>query len=341
MLLTRDEFRNGVFKRDNYKCVICGKTENLDAHHILERRCWPDGGYYLSNGATVCPEHHILAEQTILSCEEIRAAAGIKEVILPEHLYAEYTYDKWSNIVLPDGRRIKGELFYDESVQKIIAPVIDQFSKYVKYPRTMHLPWSQKTSDDDRILTDTKHFEGKEVVVSVKMDGENSTLYNDFYHARSIEGNSHASQSWIRNFHAQISYNIPEGWRICGENLYAKHTIPYKNLASYFMLFSVWNEKNECLGWDETKDWAELLEVKVVPVIYEGIWDEETVKGLYKEFYGDNRMEGYVVRVRDKFSYGQFRTSVAKYVDGRFKEEVNQSGHNWRYRPFTVNKLEE
>jgi 5-methylcytosine-specific restriction endonuclease McrA len=57
MLLTRDEFRKQVFERDNYRCVICGakngdKHVKLDAHHIIERRLWADGGYYLENGAT-------------------------------------------------------------------------------------------------------------------------------------------------------------------------------------------------------------------------------------------------------------------------------------------------
>jgi len=33
-LLTRDEFREGVFKRDNYKCVVCGAPAK-DAHHII------------------------------------------------------------------------------------------------------------------------------------------------------------------------------------------------------------------------------------------------------------------------------------------------------------------
>jgi hypothetical protein len=31
-LLTRDEFREGVFKRDAHKCVICGEPAK-DAHH--------------------------------------------------------------------------------------------------------------------------------------------------------------------------------------------------------------------------------------------------------------------------------------------------------------------
>jgi 5-methylcytosine-specific restriction endonuclease McrA len=45
-LLTRDEFRVGVFARDGKTCVACGKP-GQDAHHIIERRLWPDGGYYL------------------------------------------------------------------------------------------------------------------------------------------------------------------------------------------------------------------------------------------------------------------------------------------------------
>ena len=45
MLLTRDQFREGVFKRDNHKCVIC-RAPAVDAHHIIERRLWTDGGYY-------------------------------------------------------------------------------------------------------------------------------------------------------------------------------------------------------------------------------------------------------------------------------------------------------
>jgi hypothetical protein len=60
-LLTRTEFREGCLERDSYRCVICGETENLSVHHIIERRLWSDGGYYMENGATLCEEHHIKA----------------------------------------------------------------------------------------------------------------------------------------------------------------------------------------------------------------------------------------------------------------------------------------
>jgi hypothetical protein len=172
--MTRDEFRQSVFERDNHKCVICGKDAQ-DAHHIIERRLWDDGGYHLDNGVSLCGYHHIAAEQTHLSCEDLRMAAGIENVIIPSHLYDEYEYDKWGNIMLPSGERLKGELFFDHSVQKILkqGKVLYLFSKYIKYPRTLHLPWSPGLTNDDRQLKSTEHFEGREVVVTVKMDGEN------------------------------------------------------------------------------------------------------------------------------------------------------------------------
>jgi hypothetical protein len=42
----------------------------------------------------------------------------------------------------------------------------------VKYPRTHHLPWSPGRSSDDVVMTSCEQFEGKRVIVSVKMDGE-------------------------------------------------------------------------------------------------------------------------------------------------------------------------
>lgn len=59
----REAFRNAVFTRDKYKCVFCDKTENLDAHHITDRNLMPNGGYVKENGITLCPEHHLLAEE--------------------------------------------------------------------------------------------------------------------------------------------------------------------------------------------------------------------------------------------------------------------------------------
>ena len=63
--LIRQKFRDEVFGRDGYKCVFCGKTNNLDAHHITNRNEMPNGGYVKENGITLCPVHHSIEEEDL------------------------------------------------------------------------------------------------------------------------------------------------------------------------------------------------------------------------------------------------------------------------------------
>jgi hypothetical protein len=314
-LLTRDEFRKEVFERDGYRCVFCPSADNLTAHHIMERRLWGESqGYFKDNGITVCPECHIECEKTLISVEDARKAGKITNIISPAHFYEDQIYDKWGNIILPNGMRTKGELFHDDSVQKILKDVLHLFTDYVKYPRTHHLPWSASIADDDRVIESLDNFVGKRVICSVKMDGENTTLYKDYYHARSIDSKNHPSRNWAKALHARFAHEIPEGWRICCENLYAQHSIKYNDLESYLYGFSIWNDRNECLDWDTTVEWFALLGLSHVPVIYDGIFDEDKIKSLYDPKKDWETKEGYVVRLASRFSYGEFRKSVCKFV---------------------------
>jgi hypothetical protein len=334
-LLTRDEFREGVFARDGHTCVFCDKKA-VDAHHILERRLWPDGGYYLENGASVCADHHLACERTTISVEDVRHACGITKVWVPPHLYDDHIYDKWGNPVLEDGRRGRGELFFDASVQKVLGEggCLDRFTAYVKYPRTNHLPWSPGVNDDDRVLTSLDAFVGRRVIVTEKLDGENTTLYRDHIHARSIDSRGGEDRAWVKQFWSTIAHDLPEGWRICGENLWAEHSIHYDNLKSYFYGFSIWNERNECLSWDDTLDWFSIFGIAHVPVMHDGPWDERAIRN-WEQLPWDKH-EGYVVRVADSFTYAQFKNSIAKYVR---KGHVQTSKH-WRAgRAFTPNEL--
>lgn len=337
MILTRDNFRESVFERDNHKCVVCGQP-GKDAHHIIERRLFDDGGYYIDNGATLCEKHHLEAEMTIISPQELRDIIGIKKIILPEHLYTDQEYDKWGNIMLPNGNRLKGELFFDESVQKILkqGDVLHLFSDYVKYPRTYHIPQSQPGRKDDKYLKDLSQFHGKDVVITTKMDGENSSIYNGYFHARSINSGSHPSRKWVKGLYGRINWEIPEGWRICGENLWAKHTVEYNNLEDFFLVFSIWNEKNICLEWDETKTYCDILGLKTVPEIYVGPYSDKVVNDLIPQFDGKSQ-EGFVIRLKEEFTYGDFKKSVAKYVGPKF---VLPHGH-WSQGKIECNKLKD
>ncbi len=335
VLLTRNEFRKAVFERDSHQCVVCGDPAQ-DAHHIMERRLWPDGGYYLDNGASVCGACHLEAEATTFSCAYIRNEARIENILLPPHLYGDQEYDKWANPILPNGQRLKGELFHDESVQKVIAPALSFFEDRVKYPRTYHLPWSPGGTNDDRKMADTSAFEGEDVVVTAKMDGEQTTMYRDGFHARSLDTPAHPSRDWLWGVHRRIGHDIPEGWRICGENLYAKHSIAYRNLPAHFLVFGIWNEKAEALSWKETIEWAQLLGLQTVDVLGIGPWDEEYLRELKPTSWRGDPCEGYVVRVARSFRHTEFRRVVGKYVR---QDHVHTHGH-WMREAIEVNGLQ-
>lgn len=311
----RDYVRQQVFDRDSGLCVFCGNP-GVDAHHILERRLWDDGGYDVDNLVTVCEDCHMKCEVGLFTPGNCREAAGIENVVVPSHMYIDQVYDKWGNPQFNDAINVFGigPLFYDDSFQKLLNEnwlAHNIYLSRVKYPRTFHLPWSFPNRDDVS-LVDTSTFEGKEVVVTEKLDGENTTLYTDYLHARSLDGRSHPSQSWVRNFHAQIAYDIPRGMHVCGENLYAQHSIKYEDLNTYFYGFSVWNHLT-CLSWDDTLEWFSLLGIEPVAELYRGQWDESLVRGIALGLTLD-KQEGYVVRLASEFEYRDFSKSVGKFV---------------------------
>lgn len=97
ILLSRENFKDLVFKRENYKCAVCKFSPCVDAHHIIERRLWDNGGYYLENGVGLCEKCHRLAEENFYSPQDLRNIVGIKHIILPKEFDCSKEYDKWGN----------------------------------------------------------------------------------------------------------------------------------------------------------------------------------------------------------------------------------------------------
>jgi hypothetical protein len=181
-------------------------------------------------------------------------------------------------------------------------------------------------NDDDRMMESTAAFIGKRVIATEKMDGENTSLYPDHIHARSLDGRSHPSRNWVKQFWSQIRMDIPNEWRVCGENLFAKHSIGYDRLPSYLLGFSIWDDRNICLPWDETLEWFALLGVTPVPVLFDGIYDEAAIRALWNQRKWD-RQEGYVLRVAEAFPFSEFRTKVGKFVRASHVQTVKHWMH--------------
>jgi hypothetical protein len=212
-----------------------------------------------------------------------------------------------------------------------------------KYPRTFHVPWSEGQASDDKTLDwdDLEEmFASKDVVVTEKLDGENTTIYSTgLTHARSVSSGAHPARTWVRALAARIGPDLPEGWRLVGENVYAQHSIRYTHLPSYFILFGVIDDQNIALAWDDVEEWAELLEIPAAPVIWRGPWTRETVKRLARfrpvtSAYGPV-VEGYVVRDAGAFPMEDFSWHAAKYV----RRGHVQTDDHWMYQEVIPNQL--
>ena len=214
-----------------------------------------------------------------------------------------------------------------------------------KYPRTMNFPWSGSESSDDVWWEDASRFDGKEVVVTEKLDGECTTIYPDGHiHARAIDSRHHASRSHVKALAAQIAYKMKPTYRLCGENVTAYHSIFYEELPGYFLAFGLY-EQNMCLSWQELEDVCFLWEMPTVPVIYRGIWDEQKIRdmwtgiGAFPTFDSPSgtpcEAEGYVVRVVEAFPYDEFQNNCAKYV----RPHHVTSETNWLYQKMVENLL--
>lgn len=203
-----------------------------------------------------------------------------------------------------------------------------------KYPRTFNFEWSEGATSDDKIMHDYSNFIGKWVICTIKMDGENSSLMKNYCYARSLDSNNHPSRNWLKGLWGSMCHNIPENWRICGENLYATHSIHYTDLPSYFMVFNIWNEDNMCLNWTDTLVWCELLGLEHVEVIYEGIFDIEIIKKLHENL-DLTKDEGFVLRLAESFHYDDFGKSVAKWV----RKGHVQTDEHWTTQKIVPNEL--
>jgi hypothetical protein len=200
-----------------------------------------------------------------------------------------------------------------------------------KYPKTMHLPWSPNLQNDDRLLETTDVWNGVEVVITEKMDGENTSMYPHSIHARSMDSSHHLSRAAVKGIWGSIRHRIPEDYRICGENMYAKHSIGYDNLDSYFLVFNIW-DANICLDWRTTTQFCDAFGLYTVPVLYIGLYSDELCQELCSKI-DLVKQEGLVVRPTAAFGRDEFETVVGKFV----RKGHVQTDEHWLSKPIEVN----
>jgi hypothetical protein len=178
------------------------------------------------------------------------------------------------------------------------------------------------------------------------MDGENLNIYPDgSWHARSIETPYHPTREWAGRIAGEVGYKIPDGWKICAENLYGTHSIKYTDLRSYVQVYGIVDENNEFLSWPDTAYWCELLDLEHVPVLWRGElhfdqggdplvtpdddeWRDIPLAEISEERVNERagrEAEGYVMRTVEGFPVPDFEYYVGKWV----RENHVQTDEHW------------
>lgn len=203
-------------------------------------------------------------------------------------------------------------------------------SNLIKYPCTPHLPFSPGATSDDKFMS-KKGLDflksGIDLVVTEKMDGGNLTFYRDAFHGRSLDSGTHHWDTLARQLWSQVRFDIPEGWRISGESLYARRSVAYDNLPGPYMVFGIWDENNDQLAWDDVVMWCELLCLPHVPVLYRGS-SFDTAVNVWSSLLDTKTSEGFVVRNAESFNYEVFHQNVVKWV----RANHVQTAADWRHR---------
>lgn len=323
-LLTRADFRNKVFERDNYTCVVPGcKHKAVDAHHLIERRLWNDLGYYLENGASLCERHHKMAERNQILPMQFREWIGIKEIMLPKSLDVNKDYNKWGVAMLRPNR------------------------KRPKYPSTHYLPNSFIPLEHTKDLAEPKHLVGASIIVTIKMDGSNLKFNHKLIAARNSLDAPHISFDMAKSIISKIQYLLPTHLDFFAEWLYAKHSIHYTNaknlgLNHYLQLFAIYDiNTGMWLAWEDVIKWAKKLSCKTVPIYY--INDNEmsewemirmTTK-LSNEVISLGH-EGIVIRNAYAFHHACFQENIMKLV----RLNHVQTNKHWNDEEIIKNELD-
>ncbi|MEZ4955325.1 MAG: RNA ligase family protein [Saprospiraceae bacterium] len=213
-----------------------------------------------------------------------------------------------------------------------------------KYSRTYHFPFSPGTTSDDRIAQDWGSILQHELVMTEKLDGENTCLKASGVYAR-----SHAAPTvspWSVKMRELWEYhkNALGDLEVFGESLYAVHSIEYERLDSYYYIFAI-RQGDQWLGWDEVVFYAQVLDIPTVPVIKREIFTEETIlKNIEKGMENGSRLggecEGFVFRNAAGFHVDEFANNVLKYVR---KNHVKTDEHwtkNWKRAQLWFEKLD-
>lgn len=213
-----------------------------------------------------------------------------------------------------------------------------------KYNRTYHLPFSPGATSDDKISKDISNLIGIDIVITEKIDGENTGMTNDGVYARSHA--AFTTSSWskeVRQIHdLKVRGNLEEDVYLFGENMEGIHSIEYSNLKSYFYLFGV-RDNNIWVDWNSVEEYSYLLDLELVPVLFKGILNsEKELKEIVEKLVNEpsslgGQREGIVIRNAGLFHNDDFYKNVMKWVRANHVKTDEHWSKNWKKSKINYN----
>jgi hypothetical protein len=248
-----------------------------------------------------------------------------------------------------------------------------------KYPRTHHLQGSRlQPGDEDLDAEPWSEVMGKYVVAEEKMDGANAAISFDERGKLWLQSRGHyltgggrekhfnLFKQWAHGIQQELFGVLGTRYVVYGEWLYAKHTIFYDELPSYFLEFDVLDlETDRFLSTKSRRELLDGLPVESVPVLFEGILEDREallsligpstcksadwrdrldrqasdrradVERVRRETDPSDRMEGLYLKVE---AATEVRARY-KYVRADFLTAVLDSGTHWLRRTIVPNVL--
>ncbi|WP_460673560.1 RNA ligase family protein [Larkinella ripae] len=219
-----------------------------------------------------------------------------------------------------------------------------------KYGRTYHYPFSPGTTSDDRINHNYQtDLDGIETLVHTeKLDGENNCLNRHGVFARSHAAPTQSPWTrFLREHWERIRQDLGT-LEVFGENLYAVHSIEYRQLQHHFYVFAI-REHDAWLSWEETRFYAQLLDFPVVPelqpahaLVSAGSLEKQVKEWASQPSQLDSydalmgqpcTMEGVVSRNTLGYSVDAFGQNVFKYVRAGHVQTGEHWTRTWKRAP--------
>jgi len=217
-----------------------------------------------------------------------------------------------------------------------------------KYPSTPHWPLSMSVQRGDTLHKNHQIFVGKEVVITEKIDGGNTALWNGNVYARSVV--QPATDGWfamVKKHHGWKTVELDPTVVVYGEDIYGIHSIEYDAISedeTYRIFaareFDVENAPDRSTGrflsWDTTVELAHQLDIQTVPILFRGVFN--SVNAI-TDFFNNNisspsaigpEKEGFVMRIADGFAASDFAKYTCKFVRPNHVQTTQHWRQEWK-----------